>query len=102
MRKDADFEEVLDTRTSQSGTLGYPARDFGMELETRLRLDTFPVSVVKRVYLTVDPGWNKRELEWLYGKYPKIAPAKFVPSGYHGTSFRTREDKVEARYEGKG
>ena len=102
VRKDTDFEEVLDTRTNQSGTLGYSARDFGMELETRLRLDTFPVSVVKRVYLTVDPGWNKRELEWLYDKYSKIAPVKFVPSGYHGTSFRTREDKVEAEYEAKG
>ena len=84
------FEELLVTGTDQNGTLGYPARDFSHELETRLRPGALPSSTVKRIYITVTSTHTEADLAEIYSSYALIAPIVFVPQGYHGVSYNDR------------
>ena len=84
------FEELLVTSTDQNGTLGYPARDFSHELETRLRPGALPSSIVKRIYITVTDMHTEVDMAEIYSDYARIAPIVFVPQGYHGESYNDR------------
>ena len=99
-------KEMLDTGTGTGGTLGYPAM-YAKELETRLRLDAVPASVITRIYVTVRANYDVEYLSEIYSSFSHIAPIVFVPEGYHGESYDARhsgnaDDDDEAGGGGEG